>query len=133
MEGSLQEFAFALLSMVEFYAWASYDEMPGPRLFWMISSAVILILGALGYLRLRTFSGRILALFGSTVLSILLATFVNAFYWDGVVVPYRAGPVDGIQTLWRGILFTTIVLAVLLLPAGIARLLNRLDPQPGIS
>jgi hypothetical protein len=125
--------SFALLSMVEFFVWASYDEMPGPRLFWMISSAVILILGALGYLRLRTVSGRILALFGSTALSILLATFVGAFYWDGVVVSYRAGPVDGTQTLWGGLLFTAIVLAVLLLPAGIARLLNRLDPQPGIS
>ena len=69
--------SFALLSMVEFLVWASYDEMPGPRLFWMIPSAMILILGALGYLRLRTVSGRILALFGSTVLSIFLTTFVK--------------------------------------------------------
>jgi hypothetical protein len=125
--------SFALLSMVEFFVWANYDEMPGPRLFWMISSAVILILGALGYLRLRTFFGRILALFGSIALSILLTAFVNAFYWDGVVVSYRAVPIDGTQTLWRAPLFTAIVLAVLLLPAGIARLLNRLDPQPGSS
>ena len=125
--------SFALLSMVEFFVWASYDEMPGPRLFWMIASAVILILGALGYLRLRTVSGRIFALFGSIALSILLTTFVTAFYWDGVVVPYRADPIDGTQTLWGGLLFTAIVLAVLLLPAGIARLINRLNPQPGIS
>ena len=125
--------SFALLSMVEFLVWASYDEMPGPRLFWMIPSAMILILGALGYLRLRTVSGRILALFGGTALSILLTTFVTAYYWDGVVVTYRAQPIDGTQTLWGGLLFTAIVLAVLLLPAGIARLLNRLDPQPGIS
>ena len=125
--------SFALLSMVEFFIWASYDEMPGPRLFWMISSAVILVLGTLGYLRLRTVSGRILALFGCTALSILLTTIVNAVYWDGVVVSYRADPIDGTQTLWGGLLFTAIVLAVLLLPAGIARLLNRLNPQPGIS
>jgi hypothetical protein len=69
----------------------------------------------------------------ATALSSLLTTVVTAFYWDGVVVPYRAAPVDGTQTLWGGLLFTAIVLAVLLLPAGIARLLNRLDPQPGIS
>jgi hypothetical protein len=125
--------SFALLSMVEFLVCAGFDEMPGPRLFWRITSAVILILGTLGYLRLRTASARILALFGSTTLSILLATFVTAFYWNGVVVPWRAGPVDGTQTLLAGLLFTAIVLAVLLLPAGIARLLNRLDPQPGIS
>lgn len=125
--------SFSLLSMVEFLVWAGYDEMPGPRSFWRISSAIILILGALGYLRLRTFTGRILALLGGTALSILLMTFVNAFYWDGVKVPYRADPFDGIQMLWGGLLFTAIVLAVLLLPAGIARLINHQDPQPGIS
>jgi hypothetical protein len=125
--------SFALLSMVEFFVWASYDEMPGPRLFWMIFSAVILILGALGYLRLPSVSGRILALFGSIAISNLLTTFVNAFYWDGVVVSYKPDPIDGAQTLWGGLLFTAIILAVLLLPAGIARLINRLDPQPGIS
>jgi hypothetical protein len=125
--------SFALLSMVEFFVWASYDEMPGPRLFWMMTCTVILILGAVGYLRLRTVSGRILSLFGSTALSTLLTTFVTAFYWDGVVVPYRADPIDGTQALWGGLLFSAIVLGVLILPAGIARLLNRLDPQPGIS
>jgi len=125
--------SFALLSMVEFFVWANYDEMPGPRLFWMIASTGIFILGTLGYLRLRSVSGSILALFGSTALSILLTAFVNAFYWDGVVVPYRAGPIDSAQTLWRGPLITAIVLTVLLLPAGIAKLINRLNPQPGIS
>lgn len=122
--------SFALLGLVEFYVWAGYDEMPGPRLFWMISSAAVFILGALGYLQLRTVSGRIFALFGGTALSILLGTFANACYWDGVLVAYRAGPIDGTQTLWAGLLFTAIVLAVMLLPAGIARLLNRLPPQP---
>ena len=107
--------------MIEFLVWASYDEMPGPRLYWMIASAAILILGALGYLRGRTASGRIMALFGGTALSTLLTTFVTAFYWNGVVVPYRADPVDGTQTLLGGLLFSAIVLAVLSLPAGIAR------------
>jgi hypothetical protein len=59
----------------------------------------------LGYLRLRSAPGRILALFGGTALSTLLMTFVTATYWDGVVVPYRADPVNGTQTLWGGLLF----------------------------
>jgi hypothetical protein len=119
----------AVLGILQFLVWASYDEMPGPRRLWRSLSMAVLVLGALGYVRASRRAGRIVALLGSVALSVALTVVVTAYHWHGVQLPHMTTPMNGGAELLRGLMAWTVLSIVLMIPAALSVALNHLLPD----
>jgi hypothetical protein len=111
--------SLALLALLEFIVWASFDEMPNPggaKAFWETAALAVLAAGAVWVMRLGSKNARILAILASAALSVSLSVGATSYYWHNF--PKSSGPVsDGTAMLWNGLLFLGVVIASLLAPA----------------
>lgn len=120
---------FAVLGILEFLVWGSFDEMPGPRDFWQSVSVAVLVVGAVGYMRVSSRAGRVAALLGSAVLSVAFSAGVNAYYWHNVHMPYMAAPANGYTMLSQSLRAWAVLSVVLMAPALISAALKVLLPR----
>jgi hypothetical protein len=120
---------FAVLGILEFLVWGSFDEMPGPRDFWQSVSVAVLVVGALGYMRASGTAGRVAALLGSAVLGVALSAGVNAYYWHGVHKSPMAAPANGYTMLSHSLRAWAGLSVVLMAPALISAALKVLLPR----
>jgi hypothetical protein len=120
--------SFAMLGILEFVVCASFDEMPGPRKLWQSLSAAVLVIGALGYMRIPKRTGRVAALLGSAGLSVALNIGANSYYWHGGQLPHMDTPLDGLAMLSQSLVIWTVYFVVLMSPALLSVVLNRLWP-----
>jgi hypothetical protein len=120
--------SFALIAILGFLVLSSFDEMPGPRAsraFWEWLSVAILVLGALWYMRAPKRAGRIAALLGSAVQSVLLSMGSIAYFWHNYPKPHIQPPLNGYRMFRQGLVFMVVVVVLLLVPAVLCKVLNR--------
>lgn len=92
--------SFAMLGILEFVVCASFDEK-----LWQSLSAAVLVVGALGYMRIPKRAGRVTALLGSAGLSVALHIMLS-----------------------QSLVIWTVYFVVLMSPALLSVVLNRLWP-----
>jgi hypothetical protein len=122
--------SLALLSLLEIFVLASFDEMPGPRgarLFWQSASSAALVGGVVWYMRCTRRGGRIAALLGGAATSVVLRVASTSYYWHNYPKSYyHRPPPDGYKMLFQGTAFLAVAIACLLIPWLISALIGRL-------
>ncbi len=127
---------FAMYGVLLLLAWGPVDEIQGLYpVFLLVTTTLILTVGAVAYMRGSSNQRRALALLIAIVMYAVVTTAGSAIYWDGRLGPWRQGePEHWYNIVTQGAVGLAMRLALFFLPGviGFARYADELGtPSTG--
>jgi hypothetical protein len=121
------QLSFGLYGVMPLVLFIGFDEVDNSYQFpYMVGLALVIIVGALVYMRSPGTKGRVLSLFLCTTISLLILAFGLAYYWNGRVEPWMVGEPDRwVDVIQWNFIMDGILLAILFSP-GLIGLLRKI-------
>ncbi|PKO18990.1 MAG: hypothetical protein CVU39_00120 [Chloroflexi bacterium HGW-Chloroflexi-10] len=130
--------SFALYGILPPLMIVIFDEMDDNfSLPFQVINAVLLLLGAIVYLRSKINWQRLASLYGATLLAMLISTIAVSYYWNGRQDYWMTSPATWQEQAWPMALFTIYLSLLFLGPPLIIDLIRNLkesrpiNPKPG--